>query len=289
MKTASHRLSVAGKELTILLLTLLLLFCRASGSAEETMLPAEPDAAVTEPGESPEDRPAEQAEPEDPDPMNEEDPADRERGEDPEDTDTAPQETPSEALPEPVPEEAQTPAPAQTPTPTPTPKPVPMFDIIDGEIISLSITEKEFIEIAEFLKEELDVNDAVLAGILANLEGESGFDPNKIGDMGGAYGLCQWRGPRLDQMVEYCDENDLNPVSLEGQLHFLAHDLKEVYRYAYNMVRQCDDTESGAVEATYLFCAYYEVPSDPEEESKDREELAKLLIYPKLNELSAAE
>ena len=80
-----------------------------------------------------------------------------------------------------------------SPEPMPEPTPMPMFDIIDGRTIYLSITEEEFIEIAEFLRAGLSVNDAALAGILANLQGESGFNPHKIGDGGEAYGICQWR------------------------------------------------------------------------------------------------
>ena len=182
--------------------------------------------------------------------------------------------------------EIPTAEPSPAPTPTPEPTRMPMFDIIDGKTIYLSITEEEFIEIAEFLRAGLSVNDAALAGILANLQGESGFNPHKIGDGGEAYGICQWQGPRLDQMVKYCEENSLSPVSLEGQLSFLVYDLINNYIYAYDQIRLCEDSESGALQATYNFCAYYEVPADPGAESVEREEWAKLLIYPKLNELS---
>lgn len=184
------------------------------------------------------------------------------------------------------PEEAAEPAPVEpSPEASPEPTPMPMFDIVDGRTIYLSITEEEFIEIAEFLRKGLGVNDAALAGVLANLQGESGFNPHKIGDSGEAYGLCQWQGARLNQMVEYCEEHGYNPVSLEGQLNFLIHDLKNNYIYAYDQVRLCEDSENGALQATYNFCAYYEAPADPGAESVEREEWTKLLIYPKLNEL----
>lgn len=187
---------------------------------------------------------------------------------------------PTESVPE------STPTPTPTPTPIPTPTAMPMFDIIDGRTIYLSITEEEFIEIAGILREGLGVNDAALAGIMGNLQGESGFNPHKVGDDGGAFGICQWRGARLDQMVAYCEEHDLNPVSRDGQLSFLIYDLVNNYVYAYDQIRLCEDSERGALEATYNFCAYYEVPSNPEEESGAREEWTKLLIFPKLNELS---
>ena len=174
-------------------------------------------------------------------------------------------------------------------TPTPEPTFNYMFDIIGGETIFISITEEEFVEYSEYLRQELNLNDASIAGILSNLQAESGFNPNKVGDMGNAYGLCQWRGARLDQMVEFCKENGLSPVSKEGQLAFLIHDLRDVYVYAYDLIRLCKDSEEGAVQATYYFCAYYEVPADPEAECAERENLTKLLLYPRLNELSEKE
>ena len=73
----------------------------------------------------------------------------------------------------------------------------------------------------------------------------------------------------------------------QGLIKWLnTHDLKHNYIYAYDQIRLCEDSEDGALQATYNFCAYYEVPADPGAESVEREEWTKLLIYPKLNELS---
>lgn len=139
-------------------------------------------------------------------------------------------------------------------------------------------------EFADYFRRELALNDAAISGILANLQEESGFNPNKIGDLGAAYGICQWRGDRLNQMVKYCEAQKLNPVSMEGQLAFLVYYLKENYIYPYDLLRCSPDSEQGALQATYDFCAYYEVPSDPSQESQERERLTRLLIYPTLSE-----
>ena len=124
-----------------------------------------------------------------------------------------------------------------------------------------------------------------MAGVLANLQVESAFNSKKVGDDGFAYGLCQWRGPRLDAMVEYCDENDLNPIDLKSQLSYLIHDLKENYIYAHDLLLTCLNTEDGAVQAAFFFCSQYEAPSNAEEVSPERELLAKNLIFPLLQEL----
>ena len=160
-----------------------------------------------------------------------------------------------------------------------------VFTICDGEVYLMSLTEDELAEYAFYLMSNLDINAAAAAGILVNIQFESGFDPNKLGDDGAAYGICQWRGDRLDQMVEFCDEYGYDPISMEGQLAFLVYDLQENYIYPYDLVRLVSDTPDGATDAAFYFCAYYEVPSDPDEESADRLEYCDILFYPALLDL----
>ena len=94
----------------------------------------------------------------------------------------------------------------------------------------------------------------------------------------------QWRGPRLDAMVQFCDENGLNPVTWEGQLSYLIYDLEYNYIYCYDLLRLSDEGETAAAENTFNIVLYYLAPSDPEEVSKERERLAVDLIYPLLCE-----
>ena len=58
---------------------------------------------------------------------------------------------------------------------------------------------------AEFLRSELKLNSAAIAGILANISRESGFDPATVGDEGASFGLCQWRDRRRDRLLAYCE------------------------------------------------------------------------------------
>lgn len=160
-----------------------------------------------------------------------------------------------------------------------------VFTIYDGEIYWMSLTEDELWEYAQYLKSELNINTAAAAGILVNLEFESGFDSEKEGDGGAAYGICQWRGERWTQMVSFCLDNGYSPSSMEGQLAFLVHDLQENYIYPYDLIRMVSDTWDGATDAAYYFCAYYEAPSDPDAESVDRLALCDILYYPALVEL----
>ena len=156
--------------------------------------------------------------------------------------------------------------------------------LTNGQTLQLSIGESELHEYVDFFKNELYLSNAAIAGILANMQCESCFNPEKIGDFGAAYGLCQWRGIRLDAMVEYCRQENLSPISRDGQLQFLKHDLQENYMYPYDLLRYCENNEEHALLAVYFFCAYYEVPSDPDTVVGEREQIAKELIYPLLME-----
>ncbi len=187
---------------------------------------------------------------------------------------------------DPVPSPADAPKPDESPVENVIMTTDQVFTFVDGEVIWLSITEEQLKEYAQILRKELKLNDAAIAGILSNIQAESGFNPNKVGDLGEAYGICQWHGPRMEQMSKYCEEKGYNPISMEGQLQFLIYDLQNNYIYPYDLLLACNDSEQGAVQATYYFCAYYESPSDVESISPERERLTKLLIYPKLNEFS---
>lgn len=161
-----------------------------------------------------------------------------------------------------------------------------IYTRVDGTDYWLSLDTEELTEYADLLGEELKLPTAAVAGILANIQTESGFDANKVGDGGSAYGLCQWRGARLDAMVEYCDAEGINPVTADGQLAYLIHDLQEHYIYAYDLLLdECADSEEGCIRAAFYFCSQYEAPVNAEEVSPPREELAKNLVYPLLKEL----
>ena len=65
-------------------------------------------------------------------------------------------------------------------------------------------------------------NDAAICGILANIERESGFDTEALGDGGTSYGICQWHYGRWDNLESYCEKNNLDSSSIEGQDQYLV-------------------------------------------------------------------
>lgn len=47
-----------------------------------------------------------------------------------------------------------------------------------------------------FFTDTMELSPAAACGIMSNIASESGFQAD-INGMGGAYGICQWTGPRL--------------------------------------------------------------------------------------------
>lgn len=149
----------------------------------------------------------------------------------------------------------------------------------------IPIDDDQLMVLITFFREELRLNKSALAGMLANIHRESGFDYVKVGDYGNAFGLCQWRSDRLDMLVAYCDENDLNPVTLEGQLAYLLYEIQVYYPNLCIYFDCCEESEDDAAWAAYYVCRAYEVPTELDEECEVREEFAREIYYPKILEL----
>ncbi|MBR6481658.1 MAG: hypothetical protein IKT26_00305, partial [Bacteroidaceae bacterium] len=61
--------------------------------------------------------------------------------------------------------------------------------------------------------------------VCANIEKESGYNPNAWGDSGTSYGLCQWRNNNFTKLKTYCSNYGYDYTSLDSQLNFLIWDL----------------------------------------------------------------
>ena len=141
--------------------------------------------------------------------------------------------------------------------------------------------------IFEFLVKEMNFNNAVASGILANIYYESTFDHLATGDNGTSHGICQWHAARWDALTGWCQENGYDPNTLDGQLHYLQFELSNNdYRYLYNgktisdYLRTLPNTADGAYEAGRYWCYYYEVPANRETVSVTRGNLARNTYWP---------
>lgn len=113
-------------------------------------------------------------------------------------------------------------------------------------------------------------NDAAICGILANIERESGFDTEALGDGETSYGICQWHEGRWDSLESYCEKNNLDSSSIEGQGQYLVSELKNNYPGVYDTLMNVPNTADGAYQAAYKWTTDFEIPADAESEGASR-------------------
>lgn len=107
-------------------------------------------------------------------------------------------------------------------------------------------------------------------GIAANIEQESGFRSDAVGDGGQAYGLAQWHKDRQDNFAKFSGK-DIRKASAAEQLEFINHELtKGREKAAGDKLRMA----STAHEAAGIVSSEYERPADRVGEAQRRGELA---------------
>ncbi len=129
-----------------------------------------------------------------------------------------------------------------------------------------------------FLLEKMDMNSAAGAGVIANIQYESSFKPNALGDGGTSYGICQWHALRYENLKRFCERNGFNYTKLDGQLNFLKYELESDYYYNRNVlapIKAVPNTSQGAYNAAYVWCCKFEIPADKETKGDIRGQLAK--------------
>jgi uncharacterized repeat protein (TIGR02543 family) len=137
-----------------------------------------------------------------------------------------------------------------------------------------------------FLVDTLGLNAAAASGVLANIYYESGFNPNKYGDNGSSYGICQWHNDRLTNLKNYCSRNGYDYTTLTGQLHFLAYELWYSYSSVWNYLNSVSNTADGAYNAGYYWCYNYEKPSSRASASRERGSAAQYTYWPEYESAS---
>lgn len=131
--------------------------------------------------------------------------------------------------------------------------------------LSANATSDNKTSIFSYLTKEMGLNSAAACGIMANIEKESNFKPTTIiRDSNGlpSGGLCMWNGSRLNRLKNYCNNNGLNYLSLKGQLSYLEYELGlSQYKHVLKYLKNVDNSSSGAYDAAYYWCYYFEIPA----------------------------
>jgi hypothetical protein len=111
---------------------------------------------------------------------------------------------------------------------------------------------------------------AQAAGIAANLQAESNFNPRAIGDNGRAVGIGQWHADRQAAFANWAG-HDIGMSSMAEQLAFVQHELTQGGRKgAGDRLRQASDAQSAGA----VVSRYYEGPADVGGEMAKRGALA---------------
>ena len=124
---------------------------------------------------------------------------------------------------------------------------------------------------------EKGYSKAAICAILANMEHESSFRKDALGDYENgqptSYGLCQWHAGRWTKLKNFCSDNGYDVASIEGQLAYMDHELQtDDYKYIYDKLMSVDDTIEGAKEASKYWTIHYEVPKYKEQRAIERAE-----------------
>jgi len=133
---------------------------------------------------------------------------------------------------------------------------------------------------------ENDVPLITAAGIVGNMEAESGLEPTLISSVAGenSQGLVQWNpaAGRLQQLQRFCEARGTDWREFFSQLEFVIHELRgspitandaaSEYANVYAMMNRCTSFEGGEPpngtdprrwdNSTYIFMKYYERPAN---------------------------
>ena len=109
-------------------------------------------------------------------------------------------------------------------------------------------------QILAFLRSNLGLTPAQASGVAANLQVESGFNPEAYNAGEGAIGLAQWRGGRRAALQSYARSIGASETDFATQLAFLAQELRGSESRAFQQLQAAGDPAAAAS----AFDQYYE-------------------------------
>ncbi len=80
-------------------------------------------------------------------------------------------------------------------------------------------------QILSYLTGTLGYSPTQAAALAGNMEQESGFNPNSLNKNEGAFGLLQWRGPRLEALNRFAAARGVSPSDWRTQLDFTRYEM----------------------------------------------------------------
>ncbi|MDQ7982550.1 phage tail tip lysozyme [Paraburkholderia sp. SARCC-3016] len=147
-----------------------------------------------------------------------------------------------------------------------------------GSVPTVSSSEPAH-AIAQNLEQTFGLTAAQAAGVLGNLQQESGLrgdinqggatgDPssNFADDNNNGWGLAQWGGARKQGEIAYAHQNGLNPGSLQANMGFMDQELNTDYSQTMSDIKSTTTTDQAAL----VWDRDYEQASDPEMSNRNQ-------------------
>lgn len=153
------------------------------------------------------------------------------------------------------------------------------FSVLATTLHSHASTNEEYCY--NYMVRTMGLNTAAAAGLLANFQQESNFNPSLHGDHGNSYGLVQWNKSRKTAMMNYCSSHGLDCNSLQGQLTYLYYELQTEYPNLLATLRSSVNNSNGAYNAGYRFCYDFERPASKASKARARGNAASRTYFPR--------
>lgn len=156
--------------------------------------------------------------------------------------------------------------------------------ILSSVSLSVSAASSNKDNVFYRLKNDLGISTAAACGIMANIERESEFNSKNVHiDSNGLLsgGLCMWNGGRFKNLKSFCSKYGYDYLSIEGQIKYLKHELNsDYYKHIYDYLKNVSNTSSGAYDAAYYWCYYFEIPSNRYSSARNRGSIASSSYWP---------
>lgn len=156
-----------------------------------------------------------------------------------------------------------------------------IYDATAGSIGDPNAPVEE--QIFFYLTHSMGLPTSSACGILANIQHESNFNSNAVGDNGTSYGLCQWHNSRYTALINYCNSIGVDYRSVEGQMRYLQYELENNYASLLGALRSMPNTANGAYNAGAKWCTDFERPANASAKSVSRGNLASGTYWPRYN------
>lgn len=118
-------------------------------------------------------------------------------------------------------------------------------------------------KIWNYLVNKIGLNDIQAAGVMGNIQQESGFDPEATNPDSGAYGIVQWFAGRKTALQDFAKQKNLPASDLGVQLEYLKKELDGDY-YGKRVLAPLKAAKT-IEESTEVWLRHFEIPCSTED------------------------